>query len=128
MTHEGAALGVVLRGPPALAQGAWTAVAETAQAITDTSRGSGEVALRTRAPGDIRDRVFAAAMEPAVPYDQGDEEDTRKHFSDPARDTAREDRSSEVDGEAHAADVRGDDGSRLTVRDQIVLLLSTQRW
>ncbi|OLQ04162.1 hypothetical protein AK812_SmicGene12771 [Symbiodinium microadriaticum] len=98
----------VREGPPALAQGAWTAVAETAQAITDTSRGSGEVALRTRAPGDIRDRVFAAAMEPAVPYDQGDEEDTRKHFSDPARDTAREDRSSEVDGEAHAADVRGD--------------------
>ena len=46
-------------------------VAETAQTIADTSRGSGEVALRTPAQDDIRDRAFAAAVEPAVPYEQG---------------------------------------------------------
>ena len=70
-----------------------------------TQAGAGEVA----AQDDIRDR----AVEPAVPYHQENEEDTRGHFSDPARTQL------EVDGKAHAADVRGDDGSRLTVRDQI---------
>ena len=92
MSHDGGAIVAVPRGPPALAQSAWSAAAESANALADIPSGSGEMAIRRRAQDDLDTRTFAAAVDP-INYDQNDEEDTRGHVSDPARDQARDDRS-----------------------------------
>ncbi|CAE7942400.1 unnamed protein product, partial [Symbiodinium necroappetens] len=81
MSHDGGAIAAVPRGPPALAQSAWSVAAESANALADIPSGSGELAVRRRAQDDLDTRTFAAA------------EDTRGHVSDPVRDQARDDRS-----------------------------------
>ena len=85
MSHDGAAVAAVPRGPPALAQGAWSAAADSANALADVPASSGEVAIRRRAQDELQSRP--------INYDQSNEEDTRGHISDPVRDQARHDRS-----------------------------------
>eukprot|EP00439_Symbiodinium_sp_Y106_P027797 s4956_g3.t1 len=92
MSHDGAAVAAVPRGPPALAQGAWSAAADSANALADVPASSGEVAIRRRAQDELQTRTFASAVDP-INYDQSNEEDTRGHISDPVRDQARDDRS-----------------------------------
>ncbi|CAE7825222.1 unnamed protein product [Symbiodinium sp. CCMP2592] len=92
MSHDGAAVAPVPRGPPALAQQAWSSAADSASALMDVPAGSGEVQLRSRAQDDLQARAFASAVDP-VNYNQDDEEDTRGHVSDPVRDQTRDDRS-----------------------------------
>ena len=52
MTHDGAALASVPRGPPALSQGAWCAASESAQALADMPSSSWEVAVPDVRGGD----------------------------------------------------------------------------
>ena len=92
MSHDGAAVAAVPRGPPALAQGAWSAAADSANALADVPASSGKVAIRRRAQDELQTRTFASAVDP-INYDQSNEEDTRGHISDPVRDQARDDRS-----------------------------------
>ena len=73
---------------PALAQGAWSAAADSANALADVPASSGEVAIRRRAQDELQTRTFASAVDP-INYDQSNEEDTRGHISDPVRDQAR---------------------------------------
>ena len=62
------------------------------QCSADVPASSGEVAIRRRAQDQLQTRTFASAVGP-INYDQSNEEDTRSHISDPARDQARDDRS-----------------------------------
>ena len=88
MSHDGAAVAAVPRGPPALAQGAWSAAADSANALA----ASGEVAIRRRAQEELQTRTFASAVDP-INYDQSNEVDTRAtsrtHFGTRQGMTAR---------------------------------------
>eukprot|EP00439_Symbiodinium_sp_Y106_P045625 s3342_g5.t2 len=92
MSHDEAAVAAVPRGPPALAHSAWSAAADSANALANVPASSGKVAVRRRAQDELQTRTFASAVDP-INYDQSNEEDTRGHISDPVRDQARDDRS-----------------------------------
>ncbi|CAE7794667.1 unnamed protein product [Symbiodinium sp. CCMP2592] len=80
-------------GPPALSQGAWRQAAVSSDtAVPETS----QIAVRNRNRAEMESRALAPEDRPPaqpVDYDQNDEEGTRGHMIDAARDDARQDRS-----------------------------------
>jgi len=92
MTHDGGAIAAVPRGPPALSQGAWSAAAESANALADIPSTMGLVSVRRQAQDELDTRTFSSAVD-EINYDQDEEEENRGHVPDAARDQAREDRS-----------------------------------
>ena len=86
MSHDGAAVAAIPRGPPALAHDAWSAAADSANALADVLASSGEVAVRRRAQDELQACTFASAVDP-INYDQSN------YISDPIRVQARDNRS-----------------------------------
>ncbi|CAE7840542.1 unnamed protein product [Symbiodinium sp. CCMP2592] len=93
MTHTQESASPLPFGPPALAQGAWRQAAVSSDtAVPETS----QVAVRNRNRAEMESRALAPEDRPRaqpVDYDQNEEEGTRGHMIDAARDDARQDRS-----------------------------------
>ncbi|CAE7511587.1 unnamed protein product, partial [Symbiodinium sp. CCMP2456] len=71
---------------------AWSAAAESANALADIPSTMGLVSVRRQAQDELNTRTFSSAVDP-INYDQDEEEENRGHVPDAARDQAREDRS-----------------------------------
>ncbi|CAE7458044.1 unnamed protein product [Symbiodinium sp. CCMP2592] len=93
MTHTQESASPLPFGPPALAQGAWRQAAVSSDtAVPETS----QIAVRNRNRAEMESRALAPEDRPPaqpVDYDQNEEEGTRGHMIDAARDDARQDRS-----------------------------------
>ncbi|CAE7811005.1 unnamed protein product [Symbiodinium sp. CCMP2592] len=93
MTHTQESASPLPFGPPALAQGAWRQAAVSSDtAVPETS----QIAVRNRNRAEMESRALAPEDRPPVQpvdYDQNEEEGTRGHMIDAARDDARQDRS-----------------------------------